>query len=109
MSNGKRAAIAAVAWGPNRLDIFGLGIIDNQMFHQAWDGGNWRPSQTDWEPLGGRFTSAPAVAAWGPNRLDIFGLGADNQMFHQAWDGSRWRPSQTDWEPHGGRFNDSSP
>jgi LysM repeat protein len=104
MSNGKRAAIAAVAWGPNRLDVFGLGT-DNQMFHKAWDGSAWRPSPTDWEPLGGRFTSPPTVVAWAPNRLDIFGLGTDRGMYHKWWDGSAWGPSPTDWEPLGGVFN----
>jgi hypothetical protein len=34
--------IAAVAWGPNRIDIFGLGT-DNAMYHQAWDGKEWLP------------------------------------------------------------------
>ena len=52
----KNAPIAAVAWGANRLDIFGLGT-DNSMYHKAWDGSHWRPSQTDWEGLGGVFNS----------------------------------------------------
>jgi hypothetical protein len=30
----------AVAWGANRLDIFGLGT-DNQMNHKAWNGSAW--------------------------------------------------------------------
>jgi hypothetical protein len=40
-----------VAWGPNRLDVFGLGT-DNQMFHKAWNGSAW----SGWEGLGGVFT-----------------------------------------------------
>ena len=43
---------AAVSWGPNRLDIFGLGV-NNEMLHKWWDGTDWRPSQTGWEPLSG--------------------------------------------------------
>jgi hypothetical protein len=43
------------SWGPNRLDIFGLGT-DNQMFHKAWNG-QWHPSQTGWEALGGVFNT----------------------------------------------------
>jgi hypothetical protein len=61
MNQGKRAAIAAVTWGPNRLDIFALGS-GNDMFHKAFDGA-WRPAGADWEPLGGRFTSPPAVVS----------------------------------------------
>lgn len=31
---------SVVAWGPNRLDIFALGL-DRQMFHKAWTGADW--------------------------------------------------------------------
>jgi hypothetical protein len=41
---------AAVAWGPNRLDVFALGT-NSAMFHQAWDGVRW----ATWEALGGTF------------------------------------------------------
>jgi Repeat of unknown function (DUF346) len=95
---------AAVAWAPDRLDIFGLGV-NNDMFHKWWDGSSWGPSQTDWETLGGTFNSPPAVVSWAPGRLDIFGLGVNNDMFHKWWDGSSWGPSQTDWEWLGGTFN----
>ena len=93
---------AAVSWGPNRLDIFGVGVggIDSRqitMFHKWWDGTNWGPSRTDWEWLGGTFNSPPAAVSWGPNRLDIFGVGVDNTMFHKWWDGTNWGPSRTDW------------
>jgi hypothetical protein len=100
----KTIAIATVAWGSNRLDIFGLGT-DNQMYHKAWDGNAWLPSLTDWEPLGGVFNSPPAVASWGSNRLDIFGLGTDNQMYHKAWNGNAWLPSVDGWDALGGVFN----
>jgi len=33
---------AVVSWGPNRLDIFGLGT-DRQMRHKVWDGIAWKP------------------------------------------------------------------
>jgi hypothetical protein len=45
---------AAVSWGSNRLDIFGLGT-DGAMYHKAWDGSRWHPSTLDWERLGGVF------------------------------------------------------
>jgi len=97
-------SVAAVSWGPNRLDIFGLGT-DNSMYHKWWDGSAWGPSQTGWEALGGTFVSPPAVVSWGLNRLDIFGLGTDSSMYHKSWDGSAWGPSQTGWEALGGTFN----
>jgi hypothetical protein len=96
-------SIAVVAWGTNRLDIFGVGP-DRAMYHKAWDGNQWLPSPTDWERLGGGFNGDPAVASWGANRLDIFGVGPDNAMYHKAWDGNQWLPSPTDWEGLGGGF-----
>jgi hypothetical protein len=35
------------SWGPNRLDLFGLGT-DNSMYHLDWDGTSWGPS-VGWE------------------------------------------------------------
>ena len=48
------ASVAAVSWGANRLDIFGLGT-DNQMYHKDWDGQQW---SAGWQPLGGIFSPA---------------------------------------------------
>src|ERR1035438_5245772 len=94
----EQEAIAVVAWGPNRLDVFGLGT-DYAMYHKAWLGNSWQPQ---WEYLGGKFNSPPAVASWAANRLDVFGLGTDNAMYHKAWLGNSWQPQ---WEGLGGKFN----
>jgi hypothetical protein len=114
LDTGSWAAKPVVSWGPNRLDIFGLGV-DNDMFHKWWDpawtapdGTHWGPSQTGWEWRAGTFNSPPAVVSWGPNRLDVFGLGIYNDMYHQWWDGANWGPSPTDptrWESLGGIFS----
>ena len=42
--------IGVVSWGPDRIDVFGLGT-DDAMYHLAWDGHAW----SDWEPRGGKF------------------------------------------------------
>ena len=76
------------------------------MYHKYWDGSQWGPSATGWEPLGGVFTSPAAAVAWSANRLDIFGLGTDYQMYHKYWDGNQWGPSATGWEPLGGVFTE---
>jgi hypothetical protein len=73
------------------------------MWHQVWNGFGW----TNWEGLGGVFTSAPAAAAWGQDRMDVFAVGADEQMYHKGWSGdglasSSWSPSQTTWDALGG-------
>src|SRR5581483_3148365 len=89
---GFKSPPAAVSWGPNRLDVFGVGIgsVDTSqtitMFHKWWDSTNWGPSPADWEWLGGIFNSPPAAVSWGFGRLDIFGLGVDNTTFHKWWD-----------------------
>ncbi len=98
------AGSRVVAWGPDRLDIFGLGT-NNSMYHKAWTGSSWYPSPTDWESIGGVFNSPPSAVSWGSDRLDIFGLGTNNSMFHKAWTGSSWFPSPTGWEGIGGVFN----
>src|SRR5688500_13736969 len=92
---------AVESWDRNRLDIFGLGT-DKGMYHKAWDN-SWFPSTTDWEALGGVFSSPPSAVSWGEERLDIFGLGQDGQVYHKAWDGA-WLPSQDGWEALGGQF-----
>ncbi len=101
MLNTSVTDIAAISWGPYRLDLFVRGI-DGGVFHKAWDNGRWHPSQTGWEALGGEIVGAPAVASWGPNRLDIVALAPDARVFHKAWDNGRWHPSPTNWESIGG-------
>ena len=101
MLGGCFASPPAVAqWGPNRIDVFGLGM-GLQMFHRAWENGNWL---ADWEFLGGVFNSAPAVVSPAPNVLDILGLGTDDGMYHKRWDGTKWLPSLTGWDSLGGVF-----
>jgi len=68
----------AVSWGPNRLDIFGLGT-DNGMLRKSWDGSQWLPSPTDWERWGPLSSVAPPIAvAWGPNRLESSHIATAN-------------------------------
>ena len=49
------SAPTACSAGFSTLHIFGLGT-DFQMYHKFWNGSQWLPSHTDWEPLGGVFT-----------------------------------------------------
>src|SRR5262249_51703383 len=68
--------LSVSAWGPNRLDVFALGL-DGAVYHKAWNGSVWQPSPSGWESLGGGFISPPRVVSWGANRLDVFGIGLD--------------------------------
>jgi subtilisin family serine protease len=91
----------AVAWGPNRLDVFVLGT-NRALFHKWWNGSTWGPSVTGYENMGGICMSRPEVVAWGPNRLDVFVLGTNRALFHKWWNGSAWGPSVTGYENMGG-------
>jgi len=50
----------AIALGPNRWDVFAIGI-DHALWHTWWNGIFW----SEWENLGGEFTSAPSVTSAG--------------------------------------------
>ena len=60
---------AAVAWGPNRLDVFVLGT-DSALYHKWWNGSAWGLPLTGFERMGGICVGPPEAVAWGPNRLD---------------------------------------
>jgi len=48
-TSGRLTSLAAVAWGPNRLDVFALGN-DQHLWHDAWTGTAWQGS---WDDRGG--------------------------------------------------------
>jgi hypothetical protein len=97
------SAPSAVAWGSNRLDIF---IEDDgDLYHKAWTGTNWWPSQTDWEDIGtkpashGLYGYPPTAVSWGPGRIDLFRyIRASGEVLHKWTDGNGWGPSQEGWE-----------
>ncbi|KAL6404090.1 carbohydrate-binding protein [Ilyonectria robusta] len=91
--------VTAVSWGPNRIDIFGLGT-DNACWHKSWNGTAW----SGWESLGGGIIGDICAVSWAANRLDLFVRGMDNSVYHKYWDGRVWGPSPTGWEYLGGKI-----
>jgi hypothetical protein len=72
--------------------------MDGAIWHKAWDGANWSPSQTGWGTLGGQIVGQPVVKSWGPNHLDIFARGHDGELLHKTWDIKfGWMPSIEGW------------
>jgi hypothetical protein len=81
-----------VSTADNRMDLFGLGP-DQGMLHRAWHGsamggtsplpdpGKW----SDWDELGGGFTSLPAVLPTGSGAFDIFARGLDFMVYYTTW------------------------
>jgi hypothetical protein len=82
-----------VAWGPNRLDVFGIGT-DAALYHMAWNGTGW----SGWNRLGGILIQPVDAVSWAPNRLDVVGVGTDGALYHMAWNGSSW----SGWNRRGG-------
>ena len=102
VTRGVAADIGVASWTANRLDTFVVGTNGN-LFHKAWDGTAWLPSQGGYDNLGGQCASPPAVASWEPDRLDIFVVGTNGNLFHKAWDGTAWLPSQGGYDNLGGQ------
>ncbi len=101
------SAVSAVAWGLNRLDVFMR--EDTTVYHKAWTGTNWWPSDAGgWENLGSMpthpFAHPPLPVSWGSSRIDLFyyehtGGETNSQTLYHKWtNGSGWGPSQTEWE-----------
>jgi len=51
------------------------------------------PQWSEWENLGGSFTSAPSIASWSVNRLDLFAQAPGQTLLHQAYDGTTLYPA----------------
>jgi hypothetical protein len=90
-----RPAIAAVSWGPGRIDLFTIGA-DRDLVHRSFRDGVWGEP----ESLGGRLASAPAATAWAIDELEVFAIHDDGQLWNRYWDGVSWH----DWEPMGGEL-----
>lgn len=98
---------AAVAWEPNRLDVFVRGT-NNNVYHKAWASNAWYPGGgvSDWENIGGTLAGNPVAVSWAKERLDIFGRGFNGQLYHKWWSPqSGWGPSATAWEALGGKLS----
>lgn len=82
------SAVAAVSWGENRLDVFGIGS-DYAMYHNYWTPTNdWSSWVSLGGSFGGSFGSPPVALAstWGgQNRLDVFAIDADGLVRHNFW------------------------
>jgi hypothetical protein len=82
--------LAAAAWGPRRVDVFGIGRNGNVI--QLWWNGRWH-----WSDLGsppsrigrGAISGSLTAASWGDGRYDVFGIGGNGHVVQRWWDG-RW-------------------
>lgn len=92
------AAVASPS--PGRLEVFTVGTTQ-AIYHKAWDGSGWKPSQAGWVRLGDPVESAPVAVSRDTGLVDLFAVGSDRAVYHKAWDGKAWQPSPA-WERLGG-------
>lgn len=82
--------LAAVSWGPGRLDLFWVDADRAERWDRYWDGVSWHP----WESLGGELAGDAAASSSSADRIDVVATGRDGRTWHRWWDGARW----VDWE-----------
>ena len=102
LGGGFTSPPAVCSWGPDRLDIFALGLDGSHVAQGL--GAGMVPRRRDWEPLGGKFLSPPAVASWaaGPDRH----LRCRSRRRDVPQGVGRWLVALTDgWESLGGTFS----
>ena len=88
-------SVAAVSWGPGRVDLFWVDA-DRALWHRAWADGGWEAP----ESLGGRLASGPAVTAWAVGEMEVFAVFDDGQLWNRYWDQAYWHQ----WETLGGEL-----
>lgn len=88
LSNGgsSAAGASAVAWGPDRLDVFA--VSDRGALEHWWtqDGLAWPERSELHTATAPLANAAPGAASWGAGRLDAFCVGTDHQLHHFWWD-----------------------
>jgi hypothetical protein len=82
---------------------------DNFLYHKWWDGGTWRPSWIEWQPVWGvspvygwipvgPLAVGIGVCSWAKGRVDLFCVDKNTFEMQHLWgDGSSFR-----WENLGG-------
>ncbi len=88
--------LAAVSWGPGRIDLFWRGADDQGLWHRSWTANGWSTP----ESMGGALASNPAVVTWDVDRLEVFAVFDDGELWDRYWDGTTWHG----WESLGGEL-----
>jgi hypothetical protein len=80
---------AAVAWGPNRIDVFGRGN-NLQLQHCFWDGVKW----SAWESLVGMMDSFPSAVSRDIGTLEVFYGDDTGHLATRRLDSAGWAAVQ---------------
>jgi len=87
--------LAAVSWDGMRVDVFGVSLVNNYLFHTyAGDGTIWaifNRGASGFEDLVGFCTLSPVVVLRAKGILDVFARGGDGGLWQLLYNGS-WSP-----------------
>jgi hypothetical protein len=98
--------LAAASMSVGLVDVFRRSAtVGGNLFHQAWDGQQWRPGPTGWQNLGGELYSDPVAARTGGQSIDIFAAGPRNNLIRK-WCRTigHWEPGPLGWETLGDKI-----
>jgi hypothetical protein len=83
---------AAVSWDGVPVDVFGVSLANNHLFHTyAANGTTWTTfngGASTFEDLGGFCTSSPVVISRGKGLIDVFARGGDGGLWYLSYNGS---------------------
>jgi len=96
---GLAGQVAAASWGPNRIDLFGVGY-DGNLWHKWYDSGTWY----GWEnlssivPLGiPSLIGSPSAVSYASSALSVFVRASNGSIVHVFYANAPWN-----WESHAG-------
>jgi Repeat of unknown function (DUF346) len=90
----------ASSWGPGKLDLWSLNR-EGSLLHASSDD---EAPFSDWEDLGGEFSSTPQVVHWRPRNAEIVGRDKQGRYAYKSWDNGRWNPPGRQWDYRGENF-----
>ena len=67
-----------VSWNASRLDLFGIGLFDAQLYHQYWTG----TTRSPWLSLGGDTVNPPTAVSSQPGHVDVFFRNRNNRRVY---------------------------
>jgi hypothetical protein len=86
-------------YATDRVDLFVTGT-DSSVMHKYYDGNSWRPSEKEWESLGGQSIYEPVYNSRRADRINVFIINFKRELLHKWYDGNKW----SDWQNFGGTW-----
>jgi hypothetical protein len=94
-----QCGVTAILNDDERIELFALGYDDT--IHHKWR--NHDNSWSNWESIGGNFSSGVQAVRNIDGRIEVFGIGKDDQLYHN-WQQTAGGIFQPTWVALGGPF-----